>query len=113
MLTVFDSLAVTLASQAPLQSIYRPLNIALQKAVDDTFLLLPELKNAGVVDSGALAMYVFFEGFFRHLSQQNEQPPSILELFGRKLVINSSFRPPINDDYCVDVVIERDQYRRG
>jgi uncharacterized protein len=107
MLTVFDSLAFTLASQVLLQSIYSPLTIALQNAVHDTSLLLPELKNAGVVDSGALAMYIFFEGFFRHLSQQNEQPPSILELFGGKLVINSSFRPAINDDYCVDVVIER------
>jgi len=113
MLSVFDSLASTLNSQVLLQSIYSPLTIALQKAVDDTSLLLPELKNAGVVDSGALAMYVFFEGFFRHLCQQKEQPPSILELFGGKLVINSSFRPPINDDYCVDAVLEKDGVDRA
>ncbi len=108
MLTVFDSLAATLAAQLQLESLYSPLTLTLQKAVHDTSQLLPELKSAGVVDSGALAMYVFFEGFFRDLSQTKAQSPSILELFGGKLVINNSFCPPINDAYCVDVVMEKD-----
>lgn len=107
MLSVFDSLARVLASQTELQAVYLPLSTELQKAVRDTSQRLPELKAAGVVDSGALAMYVFFDGFFRHLTQQEGKTDSILELFTGKLAINSSFRPEITDCYCVDVVIQR------
>jgi uncharacterized protein len=107
MLSVFDSLAKVLASQTDLQALYIPLTTELQKVVRDTSQLLPELKTAGVVDSGALAMYVFFDGFFRHLTRQEDKTGSILELFAGKLAINSSYRPEIIDSYCVDVVIER------
>ncbi len=106
MLSVFDALARVLASKIELQDIYIPLSLELQRAATDTLQLLPELKNAGVVDSGALAMYVFFDGFFRHLSQQKGKPVSILEIFGETLAINSSFCPTSTDCYCVDVVIQ-------
>jgi len=109
MLTVFDCLALILASQVELKSIYSPLSLELQKAVLDTSQLLPELRKAGVVDSGALAMYVFFDGFFRHISRQNDKPRSILDLFADKLEVNSSFRPETIDSYCVDVTIQMDE----
>jgi hypothetical protein len=109
MLTVFDSLALVLAARTEaneVESSYLPLRFALQKAVRDTSQLLPELREAGVVDSGALAMYIFFDGFFRHVTQQKDKPASILELFAGKLVIHSSFRPASTDCFCVDVVIQ-------
>ncbi|MFT5699185.1 MAG: DegV family protein with EDD domain [Desulforhopalus sp.] len=106
MLTVFGSLARVLASPVELHAVYTPLRLELQKAVRDTSQLLPELKSAGVVDSGALAMFVFFDGFFRNLTQQEGQPGSILDIFAGKLVINSSFRPEMTDFYCVDLVIQ-------
>ncbi len=105
MLTVFDTLARVLTSRVELHSIYVPLRLELQKAVHESSQLLPELKNAGVVDSGALAMYVFFDGFFWHLSQQKGEPGSILDIFDGKLQINSSYRPQFTDCYCIDVVI--------
>ncbi len=105
MLTVFDSLASVLASHTELESLYPPLSLALQKAVDDTSELLPDLKKAGVVDSGALAMYVYFDGFFRHLTRQGEKPSSVLDLFAGKLAVNSSFQPHITHCHCVDAVI--------
>ncbi len=105
MLTVFDSLAKVLARQSDRTAMYIPLSIEMQDAVRATSQLLPELKTAGVVDSGALAMYVFFDGFFRQATQQKDQPCSILDLFAGKLVINSSFRPEISDSYCVDALI--------
>jgi hypothetical protein len=51
-------------------------------------------------------MYVFFDSFFRHVTQEKDEPSSILDLFAGKLVINSSFRPLISDSHCVDVVIQ-------
>jgi uncharacterized protein len=106
MLTVFDSLAKVLALRSDMTAMYIPLSIEMQDAVRDTSQLLPELKTAGVVDSGALAMYVFFDGFFRQVTRQKEESCSILDLFAGKLVINSSFRPEISDGYCVEAVIQ-------
>lgn len=106
MLTVFDRLAKVLALPSDMTALYLPLSIAMQDGVRATAQLLPELKAAGVVDSGALAMYVFFDGFFRQATQQKDASCSILDLFAGKLAINSSFRPEISDSYCVDAVIK-------
>jgi hypothetical protein len=38
----------------------------MEKSVHETYELLPKLKNAGVVDAGALGIYIFFEGFSGH-----------------------------------------------
>ena len=106
MLTVFDSLASILGSHLELKTMYPALSQALQQAVSETSELLPDLKQAGVVDSGALAMYVYFDGFFRHLSGQKGPAPSIFDLFADKLTINCAFQPHITHDHCVDVVIK-------
>ncbi|TKB28258.1 DegV family EDD domain-containing protein [Desulfopila sp. IMCC35006] len=105
MLNVFDSLAQVLAAHDRLDNICLPLRLELQQAVDATTQLLPDLKAAGVVDSGALAMYLFFDGFFGHLTGQKDSNRSILELFAGKLVIRNSYRPVPTDCYCVDVVL--------
>ncbi len=106
MLSVFDSLVAILTSQGQLQTIYPPLCLALQKAVRDTTQLLPDLGKAGVVDSGALAMYVFFDGFYRHLTDQTGPPLSHFDLFPGRLAISSSFRPELTDCHCIDAVID-------
>ncbi len=111
MLSVFDSLALALQSHGDFSGIYSPLSLALQKAVFDTTLLLPDLKKAGVVDSGALAMYVFFDGFFRHITQQDDTTSSILDIFAGKLAISSSFHQEVCNSHCVDVVIQLSENR--
>jgi len=108
MLTIFDSLAETLASHPDQETLYPPLSHALQQAVHTTSQLLPDCKKAGVVDSGALAMYIFLDGFFRQVTRQNDRPVPILKLFAGKLVINSSFRPETTNCYCVDVILQPD-----
>lgn len=108
MLSVFDSLAAILSSRVALDSLYNPLSLELQKTVRETSQLLPELKKAGVVDSGALAMYLYFDGFFKHLTRQTESASPIFDIFADKLAVASSFRPEFSDCYCVDVIIERD-----
>ncbi len=108
MLSVFDSLAAVLAAHAELPTLYSPLCLALQKAVLASTQLLPDLKKAGVVDSGALAMYIFFDGFFRHLTQQTAATTSIFDIFAGRLAIDSAFRQDLSDCYCVDVVLQLD-----
>ncbi|MBU1568876.1 MAG: DegV family EDD domain-containing protein [Proteobacteria bacterium] len=108
MLSVFDSLAAILATHADLKTIYQPLRLALQTSVFETTQLLPDLKKADVVDSGALAMYVFFDGFFRHITQQEDTTESIMDIFTGKLAISSAFRQEISNSYCVDVIIQLD-----
>ena len=109
MLSVFDSLAAVLVVHPDLKTLYPPLCLALQKSVFDTTQLLPDLQKAGVVDSGALAMYVFFDGFFRHLSGQEQTTGSIFAIFSGRLAISDSFRQEATDCYCVDVVIQLDE----
>ncbi|MGD8971881.1 MAG: DegV family protein [Desulfobacterales bacterium] len=78
----------------------------LEKAVKSTPELLPRLKQAGVVDSGALGMYIFLEGFFKSLiGQQNKFRP-ITAIFKGMLNISPSFKAPMEDGYCVDTVIQ-------
>ena len=80
----------------------------LEKAVKSTPELLPVLKQAGVVDSGALGMYLFLEGFFKSLiGEQNDFRP-INRIFKGMLDIRPSFQAPVEDGYCVDTVIKFD-----
>ncbi|BHH82302.1 DegV family protein [Desulforhopalus sp. 52FAK] len=113
MLTVFEGLSVVLAAESGLHSIYPKVISALQKAVQESLQLLPELTHAGVVDSGALAMYVFFDGFFWHLTGQKGQAESVLDIFHGFLEINSSFRPAITDSYCVDLILQSSDIHTG
>jgi len=108
MLNVFDSLAATLAAHSDQETLYSPLSHALQQAVHTTSQTLSSCKQAGVVDSGALAMYIFFEGFFKKATCQHSTPIPVLKQFAEKLVINSSFCPETNHSYCVDVILQPD-----
>lgn len=106
MLSVFDRMTEVLPGFGEPADLYPPLKLSLQAAVRDTARLLPDLQQAGVVDSGALAMYVFFEGLFRHLAGRNEPSPSIFDLFAGKLAISSSYLPTATDSHCLDVVLQ-------
>ncbi len=107
MLSVFDNLVGGLAAQHSLESVYDPLCAALQEAVLESSVLLPDCRKAGVVDSGALAMYVFFDGFFSHLTAQPAENVSLLDLFTGRLAISKDFKPRATDSHCVDAVIQK------
>ncbi|MHB1014322.1 MAG: DegV family protein [Desulfurivibrionaceae bacterium] len=106
MLNIFDRLAITLGSQTDPVALYPLLCKELQAAVLATSQLLPDLREAGVVDSGALGMYVFLEGFFRRLAGQITMPPPIPELFAGRLTINAGFQSRPTGCYCVNAVIQ-------
>jgi len=109
MLSVFDCLTANLTSLPDVNSLYRDLSGALQEAVRDTRQQLPDLERAGVVDSGALAMYVFFDAFFHHQTNQTVPPTSIFELFDGTLKIVGSYTPEEVKTHCVDVVVHTKQ----
>jgi DegV family protein with EDD domain len=78
----------------------------LEKAVHETNELLPKLKKAGVVDAGALGIYIFFEGFFYSLAGLAKNYRPITEVFKNRLQILSSFQENAESGYCVDFVVK-------
>ncbi|MEN6621332.1 MAG: DegV family protein [Smithella sp.] len=108
MLTLFDTLVEVLKSHKNILDQETTGNIIkdLEKSVHDTCEMLPKLKKAGVVDAGALGMYIFFEGFFNALLKTEKKYPPVTELFKDRLHISPAFREEAEAGYCVDFVLE-------
>jgi uncharacterized protein len=110
MLTVFDSLCEALADAPQLHTMDAATKVmhGLKAAVLSTAQILPTLKRAGVVDAGALGLFLFFEGFVKDLAALAETFHSPTELFGNALVINGVAESEPNDRYCIDTVLQVD-----
>jgi len=110
MLTVYDALVEILAADHSLNDKYVFAIIDhLEKAVNETPDMLPKLKNAGVVDSGALGMFIYFEGFFRCLIDRNDMFRSVTDRFKGKLKISASFQEETGTGHCVDMILRSDE----
>ena len=64
------------------------------------------MKQAGVVDSGALGLYIFLEGFFRRLIGQHNGFRPIGTIFNGLLEVKPSFKAQEEDGFCIDTVIQ-------
>jgi len=106
MLSVFDTLVEMLALSPLTLNSCPALLAALQEAVLATTQVLPDLRSAGVVDAGALGMYIFFDGFFRTITGYRETHTSLFALFPGRLTVAADFHPPSSDAYCVDTIID-------
>ena len=107
MLTVFDALVETIEKH-DINNLDEYVSKALphlEQAVRSTPELLPKLKQAGVVDSGALGMYIFLEGFFKNLLSKTDEIQPVTEVFKGMLHISSSFHEEKDAGYCVDMVV--------
>ncbi len=107
MLTVFDAL-VQFLQRCPdphSDDFFPKLMAHLERAVNATADILPEMKNAGVVDAGALGMYIFLEGFFGQITGQPFDDPQIIQKFKNKLSISHAFVPTSMDQHCIDAMI--------
>lgn len=78
----------------------------LEQTVLATAEQLPEMQKAGVVDSGALAMFIFFEGFFTRLVGESFTESSIIKRFADRLAVDGAYLPRETENYCVDAVVE-------
>jgi DegV family protein with EDD domain len=70
--------------------------------------LLPKLKRAGVVDAGALGMFIFFEGYFKTLAESHSRDFPLVDFFRETLQVSPAFRETIESGYCIDTVIQID-----
>ncbi|TFH42966.1 MAG: DAK2 domain-containing protein, partial [Chrysiogenales bacterium] len=107
-LTVFDALADDLAG-VPFES--GPVRAGalldrLEGAVRSTPRLLPSLGEAGVVDSGALGMFIFFEGFFMSLAGPALSRRPVTAVFDGGLNISPSYRGESEEGFCVDITLD-------
>jgi DegV family protein with EDD domain len=109
MLTVFEYLSQALAETA-VATTPAPAEIinTLVEAVHATPDLLPALEEAGVVDSGALGMFLFFEGFFKTLYEEDPAFISLSETFGAKLRLQKLPAGPKPGEVCINTLIKTD-----
>lgn len=107
MLTVFDALAKYLSDTSPSAGPdYIDGMIAhLADATRSTTHLLPRLRSAGVVDAGALGMFIYFEGFFHRLGGGQGKLHPLTERFPDGLRIGRHFQELAEKEYCIDTVI--------
>ena len=107
MLTAFEVLATQLEALSPVNGMAAADTLleALEIAVHDSRDILPRLAQAGVVDAGALGIFLFFEGFFYTLVDRSEacRPPT--RRFGDRLRVRDDFREGAGAGYCVDTVL--------
>lgn len=107
MLTVFSALANALQSNG-MESVFAapdPIIEQMKVSVQSTAGLLAELRRADVVDSGALAMFLFFEGFLKSLANQSDLLSNPYALFGDKIKISGPIETADENGYCIDTVI--------
>ena len=110
MLTVYDALVEILEESSPLNAkyVFRIID-HLEKAVQATSDMLPKLRAAGVVDSGALGMFIYFEGFFQSLIDRDDMLHPVTDRFKDKLRISDSFQDETGASYCVDMIIHSNE----
>jgi uncharacterized protein len=112
MLSVFDAL------DEILQPMTFPADIGwvpcvmdhLEKIVRTTPDFQPKLKRAGVVDAGALGMFIFFDGFFNTLIGKPDGFRPISSAFEGMIEISPSFREEADSGYCIDTVLQGSAY---
>jgi DegV family protein with EDD domain len=107
-LTLFDALAefMEYAAVEPNERFASMILGRLEDAVRSTPDLLPKLKEAGVVDSGALGMFIFFEGFFDALSGSTVRRMPVTTLFSGLLSVSKSYEIEEENGYCLDVTLD-------
>ncbi|MFW5936559.1 MAG: DegV family protein [Desulfosalsimonas sp.] len=112
MLTVLDRFADALAdpeNREDSENFPESVLDHIQTAVHESPEMLPELKEAGVVDAGALGMFLFLEGFLNCFYGRADTFRPVLDIFGDSLKIRADFDQSANKGYCVDFVVRMDE----
>ena len=85
----------------------------LQETVAATCSQLPQLSRAGVVDAGALGLYLFFERFFPGILTDPLAVPRPETLFRGRLRVDALPAPETQNSHCVDAVIRLTEGGQG
>jgi uncharacterized protein len=107
MLSFFDALAAALSDG---DASFNNNEIAailthLEAAVRNTISQQPKLQRAGVVDAGALGMFLYFEGFFHVLTGCRIPLRDVTETFRNGIQVSPSYGDEPEAGYCVDTVL--------
>ena len=108
MLSLFDALVASLKKNPPedsgiwVQAIIHDLEDAVKLTTDQ----LPELKEAGVVDAGALGMLVFLDPLLNTLAGQEVEHSLFIDELKEVLHLSSAWQERTYQGYCLDVVLK-------
>lgn len=108
MLTVFDALAAVVEEGAvAFDGPWREMAMKrLEEAVLSTPEMLPKLRAAGVVDAGALGIFIFLDGFFSVMAGDGDRFRPVTEIFKGYLKVAPSFSEETETGCCVDTVLK-------
>lgn len=81
----------------------------LRQSVAQSITRLPALQKAGVVDAGALGMFLFLEGFFKALEGRQDQCIPVMESFKGQLHVSAGYTDPSAPAFCVEIQVRVDQ----
>jgi DegV family protein with EDD domain len=81
----------------------------LRQSVLQSTTRLPALQKAGVVDAGALGMFLFLEGFFKALEKRQDQCIPVMESFKDQLCVATGYTDTSEPAFCVDLQVRLDQ----
>ena len=111
MLTLFEDLAGALPPEPRHPSAWDTGAIVarMEECVAATAGILPELSQAGVVDAGALGMFIFVETLLEDLAGRG-LPRPVTERFRSGLVLAERWRPEqARAGYCVSALVRSDR----
>ncbi len=109
MLTFFDGLVEAVGPEPPTidRAWAKDIIDHLVEVVCGTTAMQPRLREAGVVDAGALGMFLYFDGFLNALTGRTADLCSIASVFGDRLRLRQPLHNAIESGYCVDMILSR------
>jgi DegV family protein with EDD domain len=108
MLSVYDEMVLILNSGngTVLKKRFDKIINHLAESVAKTIKMQPSLQTAGVVDAGALGMFIYFEAFLAYLCDADNNFRDIFKRFaGRLRIKNFQVNPTRSDEVCVSTVV--------
>ncbi len=109
MLTFFDGLVEAIGPKPnAIDRLWAEGIIAhLVEVVRGTTAMQPRLREAGVVDAGALGMFLYFDGFLHALTGRTADLCPVASVFGDGIHLRQPLHDAAESGYCVDMVFSR------
>jgi len=110
MISLFDTLVASLKKTSPdetgtwVESVIHD----MEETVRNTREQLPELREAGVVDAGALGMLVFFDPLLNTLAGRPVKPSLFTDSLKDSFHVSESWQERNYQGYCFDVLLKID-----
>jgi uncharacterized protein len=114
MISLFDTLVTSLKRTPPeetgiwVESIIHD----MEETVRNTREQLPELREAGVVDAGALGMLVFFDPLLNTLAGRTVRPSPFIDNLKDSFNISGTWQDRKYQGYCLDVLLKIEREER-